>query len=494
MKNIIMSRRHRDYKTRIEQLTYNLLALYGGRPYIEARLQRAPNESETSWLGSDTDKIPARTRRAFLINDAGRVASKIEQYLFSQPVVREGIGAEFMADATSTGISIGGFWRDVNNAYTAGQWAWLQVDRGAPLIDPETKMPRTRNLVQKQADGDRIFWSIWPSSDVVDWAFDQGGHLLWLICQDSLYDNSDPSQEAKEVPSRILWRRNEKGATWERYIEEKGEDKVIGSGAISIPEVPFTTVGIPAKTPWWFDDVEMIQCANLNLSSLHHENLTKTVYPQLVVPSSMVEGLETRLIEQIGQDKGRAIVEAVREIIRGMDRPFVETSEDSGLTRYLTPNASDLKAIPDEEDRRRRQLFDAAGLALFNRESRAAQTAESKQFDQLDTEATLKNRAQLMQEAENRMVAISTQLDPSFEEYTAIWPAAFNVPKTNEDVIALTTLTNSVELTPAMRRQVLTTAVKLLDQIESITPENRQIIMEEINELTEAQPEPSPFG
>ena len=85
----------KDTPQKIDQIRYNLLAISGGRPYIDARLQRAPNESNLSWHGSQTDQIPGRKQRAFLINDAGRVAAKIEQYLFARPVARDGIDEAF---------------------------------------------------------------------------------------------------------------------------------------------------------------------------------------------------------------------------------------------------------------------------------------------------------------------------------------------------------------------------------------------------------------
>jgi hypothetical protein len=203
----------------------------------------------------------------------------------------------------------------------------------------------------------------------------------------------------------------------------------------------------------------------------------------------MIEGLEAKLVERIGMDKGSRVTEVVREIIRGMDRPFVESSEDNGLTRYLQPSNSELKALPEEEDRRRKQLFDIAGLALFNRESRQVQTAESKQFDHLDTASTLRNRAHLLQEAEEKLVALSKALDTSFAVYEPVWPQDFDIPNTSEDVMALTQLANFTELPGLMKRQILKAALKLLDQIEGINDEDRKAILEEIEAMTVDGPE-----
>jgi hypothetical protein len=492
MSKILMTRRHRHYAARIDQLRNNLLAIDGGRPYIDARLHRAPNESDVSWEGSGTEAIPGRRLRAYLVNDAGRVSSKIEQYLFSKDAKRDSIDKAFESDTTTTGLSVNVFWREVCTQYTGGQWVWLHADRGAPVIDPETGIPTTRTVAQREAAGDRVYWSIWPSTDVVDWCFDASGKLKWLLAADRQYINADPMVDAKDQAVRILWQRGEKGqgATWARYIENKqGGGDLIASGSISVQDLPWILLGIPTSKPWWFDDVEMIQCALLNIGSLNHENLVKTVFPQLVVPASMIEGLEAKLVERIGMDKGSRVTEVVREIIRGMDRPFVESSEDNGLTRYLQPSNSELKALPEEEDRRRKQLFDIAGLALFNRESRQVQTAESKQFDHLDTASTLRNRAHLLQEAEEKLVALSKALDTSFAVYEPVWPQDFDIPNTSEDVMALTQLANFTELPGLMKRQILKAALKLLDQIEGINDEDRKAILEEIEAMTVDGPE-----
>lgn len=484
MSDIILSRQHRILDARDTQLRNNLAAIAGGRPYIDLRLHRAPNESDLSWKGSSDGSVSGRQTRAYVINDAGRIAGKVNQYLFAQPAKRDGIGDEFSADCTTTGWTIDRFWERVSEAFTGGQWVWLRVDRGAPDRDTETGQPRMRTLAQREAAGDRVYWSIYTSRDVVDWSFDESGRLLWLIAKESVYDNADPEQPAKAVDVRMLWRRNQAGATWERWQEgEDGKAALVASGSISAPEIPFVLLGEPSDAPWWFDDVELVQAALMNLASLHHENLVRTVYPQLVIPQAMVENLQARLVERAGSDRGGAVTELVREIIRGLDRPFVEDAENSGITRYLMPSAADLSAIPSEEDRRRKALFDMVGLALFNRESRQVQSAESKQFDHLDTAATLANRAMLLRDAERKMVALSQSIDSTFAAYDPIWPTDFDVRDTQGDVVALTQLANMGELPPSMKRATLRAGLRLLEQIAPLEAEQRAEVLEEIEAM-----------
>ena len=60
----IKVRKHPVYIERMVQIMRNRLAVDGGRPYIDARLHRAPNETDVSWFGSVEDGIVGRKDRA----------------------------------------------------------------------------------------------------------------------------------------------------------------------------------------------------------------------------------------------------------------------------------------------------------------------------------------------------------------------------------------------------------------------------------------------
>ena len=84
----IKKRQHKILNKRRKQLELNFLANAGGRDYIDARLWRAPNESEFSWSGISiisgrSEQLgTGRKDRTALINDAQRIVQKIQQYLF----------------------------------------------------------------------------------------------------------------------------------------------------------------------------------------------------------------------------------------------------------------------------------------------------------------------------------------------------------------------------------------------------------------------------
>ena len=496
MSNIISTRIHRILAARREQIARNIAAWRGGQPYIDLRLWRAPNESELSWTGTRSESgkqvfvSVGRKQRAAMINDAGRVVSKITQYLFKTHADRTGIDDAWGKDVTGRGQSVGSFWVDVSELLTAGQWVWLQVDRLGQIKDPITGEMRQRTLLEKQRDSDQVRWTAWPSLSVPDWSFDSAGRLQWVITEGEQYVNDDPKVEAETYKLRTLWERTAGGYRVTQYRSGKdGESVQIGDTVAVIGDgLPFVLVGKPDEAPWWFDDVESIQAQLLNLDSLHYENLVRTVFPQLVIPTGMLDSLQSKLIERVGAQNGEKIVELVKEIVRGLDAPIVESADEAGVTRFIMPAASDQKTIPDELQRKRALLFDMVGLSLFNKETRQIQTAESKQFDQLDTESTLKHRAIIMQAAEERLVEITLKVDPTFAKYTPVWPTSFDVVDMESDSAAIAMIGNLPDITLSMRKIVLLAALRIISERGGYDQDLIEKARQEIKDIAEEPP------
>jgi len=470
---IIATRVNKTLTARRDQILLNIAAWKGGRPYIEQRLWRAPNESDLSWSGTSGSSgfnSAGRVQRAALVNDAGRVVSKITQYLFKQPAERTGIDEEWAADVTGSGISVLNFWIDVSERLTAGQWLWLQADRMPQPVDPETGMPRPRTLLEKQLDKDIVRWSVWPCYAVPDWSFAPDGKLRWLITEGVTIDDSDPSVKAEEKRVRTLWTKTATGVEISQYAIDKGKTANISliqepTVVPGMDEIPFVLVGTPSVDPWWFDDVESLQAQMLNLDSLQFENLVRTVFPQLVIGETMLASLEMKLVERVGATNGQRMMECVREVIRGLDSPMVESANEKGITRFIQPAHGDQQTLPGDIDRKRKFLFQMVGLSLFNNETRQIQTAESKQFDQLDTESTLKHRANILQDSENRLIALSKAIDPSFAGYNPMWPTSFDVLDAQAATTAISMLSNIPDLTISMRKLVLKLVLRLVKEM-----------------------------
>lgn len=493
----IMSRTNEILTIRAVQLHRNRLCVEGGRRYIDERLWRAPNESELSWTGNRTLSPEAKTAsglgtfgvvgrkdRTTYVNDAGRVSGKIQQYLFKEPVARAGADEEFLGAMGGRNVDELQFWMDANEAYTASQWIWIQASR-------EAVAPNLRDRTRK----DMVRWTLYPSVSVPDWNIDPDtGEINWLIAESFRVENADPFTAAVKRRVRTLWRKEDGGVRVSRYSTQtvngagggKGEDeKAVQEGdefIAGLDEIPFVLVGRPSPKPWWFDDVENLQAQMLNLDSLHVDNLTRTVFPQLVISMGTFQNLDTKLREVYGADRGEVILKVVRELVRGVDTPIVEDQGEGGITRFISPNAGDLAALPNEIERKRRLLFDITGLSLFNKESRMAQTAESKQFDQLDTESTLKNRSAIMRRAEESLIAISEKLDPTFKHYDPVWPTSFDVTDPANDLQAVGIVSDLPDAVPSLRKMAMKCAVRVVASLGGADKELVEAANKEIDE------------
>lgn len=491
MSDIIFNRKNAVLAARAMNLERNILSIRGGTPYVTARLWRAPNESDLSWSGvspegSKVTGCTGRINRACNVNDAGRIASKINQYLFAEPAKRSGIDADWSLSVTPDGKNIDLFWQEVSELITANGWCWLQADRGAPEIDATTGKPAPRSVAQRP-ESDKIRWQVYPALSIRDWCFDDAGHLLWLITASKVVDTRDPFSLAQEYEARTLWRRGvgSLGATYQTWTHIGNNYVTTAEGSVSSKEIPFILVGTPSPDPWWFDDIESIQAQVLNLDSLYVEILVRTCYPQLVIPSSAYENVATRLVERDGAANGNSVIEVVKEIVRGMDTPFIEAAEDKGITRTITPSMGDMQALPTEILRKRQLLFDNAGLALFNKESRQVQSAESKKFDHLDTEMTLRSRASMLQQAEKALINISLALDNSWSAYEPEWAMNFDVSDLSADTSALVTLQNIGNLTLTQRKVSLRAATSVLSRLVRMTEEEQATIAQEIDDISD---------
>lgn len=484
--SIITTRKHPYFIKRMTQLDLNRLAAKGGRDYIEQRLWRAPNETDTQWFGDATEQIVGRKERSCLVNDAQRIVAKIQQYIFKKAPVRTGVDEGFYANAGGDGVSIDDFMKQVCDALTTGQWCWVQVDSTPAKFD-QTGNP----LPQTLADKPQVFWRLWESCSVPDWCIEADGTIRWIIVRTKIYNSSNPLVAGKYFTiSTLFWLNPNDGKV---YKTEKADGTVPFELADNelvqgLDRIPFICVGKPSPDGWWFDDVENIQAQVMNYDSMHNETLTDAVYPQLVVPMSILNTLETKLnLEKLSGEK---LITLQRELIKGRKNPFYENAEDKGVTRYIQPASGDLSLITTEQERKRKLLFDMCGLALFNRESRQVQTAESKSFDQLDTNATLGNRALILQQAETKLVALSKYFDSTFKVYTPQYNTKYDVVDVAALSQTITLCSQMSNATPQMRRVCLKAAVRLILEVGGMDATEYEQCNNEIDALTDDQLNP----
>lgn len=466
--DIRLTRQHHILGERETQLLRNLMAVEGGKPYIDERLTRFPSESETSWLGNEEKDIVGRKDRAFNINYPKRITTKLIQYVFGQPITRDGGQDLFLADVTRTGDTASEFMEAVCEAYTASGWCWVSVDRGAAPVDAQGN-PVARSVAQREASGDRVYWILWNATEVVDWHYSaQDGKLDWLITQTQVYDNSNPLVAPGFIKQRDLWMR---GGNIIRFRKVGDDDWTSQELTYTGDAIPFHMVGKASPKPHWFDEVEILQAAVLNLHSADFENINQAVFPQLVLPAGTVEW---------AMAQGEMAYEEACEMMRGLKYPLFEPGEDKGVSRFIQPSGFHMKTIPEKLDAIKKELFDVVGLAMtMGGASKQVQSAESKRWDHLDPEATLKSLAGKLEAAEAKLVEFSKQLDSTFTVYEPAYPRKFDIEDAAELTQALLGL-SALPLPPEADKELQKAAVKVLGKVTPISAERQAELAEEI--------------
>jgi hypothetical protein len=436
--NILLSRKHKVLTARTSALQTNLLAYHGGAPYIDTRLSRFPAESDTDFIGDQATGAIGRKERAFLKNYARRVAHKVSQYVFSQPISRDGLDETFATDVTRTGMSLDQFMFELIAHLIVCRWCWIGIDR--PAATPG------RSVLDRERAGDRVYWKLYTPLEVVDWAF-VNGKLAWVLTEEDEYTNDNPRLEATEKKVRFLY---EPGQT--TRIEQNKEGGAHETPTThSLRDVAFVPVGLISSAVWWYDDVERIQRAILDKQSALDTAIFKAVFPLLVAPAS--------LAEQAKMD-GSSSAEARRKI--GIGNPIIESAEESGITRWLQGVTSDLKFIREEIAADANELMEVVGLNMSVPESRQVSSAEAKQWDHLDVEAVLANYAAVAEEAEKKAVEISVAMGGgTFKGWEPKYTRKFDIRNFASDMEAITQAA-ALPLPPEAEKLLLRAAVRSL--------------------------------
>jgi len=475
---VLANRENLVYTNRKDKLYLNTLALDGGRPYVGKRLSRFPGESRIDWDGTMSEvskskwsdlshKVVGRKQRAYLINNAARVAEKIRQYVFAKKPDRGNSNIEMRADITRQGDSVNAFMGDVLKQIIATKWCWIGIDA-----------PRTESVISKaEAEANKIrpYWTLYTALEVVDWHFDDKGELVWLMTETCKWENANPEVFEQPVKIRRLW---ERGKVTEYQVSEAptGQSTLTDRQEIqlSIDKVPFVLAGAISSKPHWYDDVEDIQAASLDLESSMDTLFYKSVFAQMVLPESIVE-------DPTSENTGSGVRPTVEAVV-GLSNAITESPEDKGITRYIGPDASSLKSMQAELGRKREELFDVVGLHL-NFTKNFSESADAKHFDHLDPQAVLRNYAQQIAEAEAKAWAMTAELNSSVKTIEPTYSDKFRVSNIYEDFKSLV-LADNMQLPDAVKKLNLHGVVDTLLEITDMQLTDAQ--RAEINSQIEA--------
>ena len=473
---VIVLREKPAYAARKDQLSINMLCLEGGRPYVNARLSRFAGETQIDWIGGqrpDGSCSTGRLQQTHAFPHLGRIAGKVNQYVFQVPPKREGADEDVIKDITRDGKSVNDLMRTVSDYVFAGKWCWIGVDAPARKENGEQY-----TQAEKEAKKIRPYWQVYNALDVLDWKFDETGELLWLKSQRIEYDDVLPTSQPKPYRVISLWLR---GTVIEYKVIEKKDRRYSGNKKITVEKteieltndkgqpmtsVPFVLVGDPSAKPIAFDDLESINRTIMDLGSVDRANIFNSVYAQLTLPASLMTRMQS--------DSYTSNADEIGKLVIGMKYPILLEKEDP-TPQYIMPDASSLKVIPERLTELKRDLFQVVGLAL-EQESRQVASAEAKAWDFLDVSAVMKSRAEMLQDAETKAVALSQEWDSGYQVWEPVYNTDFDIGNFKDEIAAIVSAGN-MNLPESVIKMLVKKLVDRTDRIGS------RLTTEQIDEI-----------
>ena len=467
-------RKNPVYRARERQLMINLLGLAGGRPYVNARLSRYSAESEIDWIGGrrpDGGCATGRLQQTHAFPYLGRIAAKTNQYVFQTDPTREGANVDVLKDITRDGRSVNDIMKLASDIAFACKWCWIKVDAPKPK-----EGGKQFTVKEKEALNIRPFWSILTPLDVLDWRFDERGKLTWIKYRSVEYDDSSPTSQPVTVPVVILWELGK--ITKYRRGKNTGARTNIISEEIPVTletEIPFVLVGDIDAKPIAFDDLESINRTIMDLGSVDRANFFNNSYPQLVIPDGLIQRM-------VASQFVSSPLEAAALVI-GRKFPIQQAKDDAD-PKYLMPDASAMAGGTEKISTMKRELFEVVGLAL-SPDSKQVASAAAKEWDNLDVSAVIAERAEMLEDAENKAVKISKAWDKDFGEWTAVYNREFDVTDFKAQMESLI-LAGQIDGPDSYQRLIRAKVVEAIERDGSRSPQ--EVIDEVLNDIANWKP------
>ena len=437
----LFHRRHLEYSMLEARWKRSLDAYSGGANYIEKALIRHVSEIDLEFA--------ERKMRAYYFNYPRAIARRITQYILGTEPTRYHADPDLVEDWSRTGLRANEVMRQLSTLLNVFGRAFLLVEsprfNGRPTIR------------QAKAEKLRPYVRCVSPLNVVDWGFGSDGRFSWALLKENYREQDDPLKPAV-TKSRI--RLLEK-FSWHLFEEDENGVHEIACGENPTGAVPLVQVeepdGFGIAANHWFEDVVRISEAILNNESEAQMNVLKQMYGLLVVSDSFARGARKRS----GDDSSGSFSATVAR-----SAAIIESVEERGISRFISPSGVASSVIREENIKLKQELFDVVGLAMQGRNSEN-HTAESKEWDFQHVKFFLADRADLLEEAEQKAWQLIHQFDRDIPVPEVVYNRNFAVRDLEKSISGLLQL-SQLDSGREFRRAIRNTAVEMLDELAAL--------------------------
>ena len=457
----ILKREHPFYTSKKDTWRKCHDAYSGGGSYVQFALIRHISEI--------LEEYNERLKRAYYFNYPRRIARIITQYVLSTRPERKGALPELVEDWSRTGLRTDEVMRQFSTMLNVYGVAWLAVDM--PSFDGyKTKADEIAEKLRPYAI------AISPL-DVPDWCYGGNGELLWVITEEKTQDRSDPTVLPVDIRIRKLWTRQDVTVIAE-YSTGKRTVQIIEHGLGIVPFVRMTeSDGYGIDCNHWFEDVVRISDAILNNESEAQMNIIKQMFGLLVVSDSFAANTQQKSeVDSAGLSTTAIIARSAA---------IIESPEDKGISRYISPSGTDNATIRAENVQLIRQMFESIGLAV-SKDTRMVESAEAKMWDFQNVEQLLCTRADMMEQAELWCWEFMHRWMPTIPVPTISYNRSFSMLDLKESIAALMELAGFNGESETYQQEVGRTAVCLLNRLRQMSQGKQEEISTQIDTMESA--------
>lgn len=343
-----VERRHPKYKQQLPHWNFMQATYEGGREWFETNVFRYIKEGDK--------EFGDRLKRAYRFNHTREVVDLINKYLFKQSITRNTDDAPealkgFWKRATRNGLTIDDFMRQVSKRTSQYGRIGIVVDMSQPKDGVEVK---TR-ADEKKADLKAYVYIVGPQQ-LLDYSFDEHGHLQWVLIHEIGRDDSDPFASSGEPIHRYrLWTKTD----WTLYEDKrigttrKSQIVKIDEGEHNLGEVPVILadhmIGDDEyEAPAMIDDIAYLDRAVANYLSNLDAIIQDQTFSQLAMPAQNVLP---------GDDTHNKLIEM------GTSRIFLYDGEGGGTPFFLSPDVKQADLIITAVNKIVGEIYHTVGLA-----------------------------------------------------------------------------------------------------------------------------------